>query len=219
MVADRRVHLLALEFLQEVPDDFLADDPEGASFYQAFQRAKLDGFEVGCLRVFRDARPVSTVPYFVMDFPVSTMLPKGLFKRLLGRVRFRIACVGHPSADFGHVQGESSHEVLSLVNDALARRAALVCYKGFGPDLSLSGFVRVSGLPVPVLTVTPEFWAKLGTRKRNELKYKLKSSASLRFEEQDGLLEAYIDRVLELYRQTHERAEVQFERLNRAYFV
>jgi hypothetical protein len=77
--------VLTLESLKSVPDDFLANEPEGASLYQKFLRARLDGIELGCFRVFRDARPISTIPYFVMHFPIDTMLPNGWLKRLLGQ--------------------------------------------------------------------------------------------------------------------------------------
>lgn len=214
-----RISMLTIESLPDVPDDFFPDHPEGLRFYRLFGRANVDGFKLGCLVVRRDDRVISTVPYFVMRFALNTMLPEGMMKRLLAGVSLRIACVGHPSADIGRIAGEASAEVLACVNRELAKHAPLVCYKGFGPDLPLPRFARVSGLPVPALAVSPRYWSTLGTRKRSDLKRKLKFSTRLRFEEYDGLPGQYVDRVIELYLNTYRRAAVTFERLNRAYFV
>jgi hypothetical protein len=211
--------VLTIETVSDVPDSFLPEEPEGRAFYRAFARAGVAGFDLGCLLARRGADVVSAVPYFVMRFNVGTMLPPGLAKRMLGAVGLRIACVGHPSADIGHIHGNTSPEVLAAINAELARRAPIVCYKGFGPDLPLPGFTRVEGLPVPVLQVPPDFWQRTSARRRRDLKRQLKYAASLRFEERDGLPAHLVDRVLDLYTATHERAETQFERLNRGYFV
>lgn len=211
--------MLTIEAVPDVPDDFFPDHPEGLSFYRLFRRADPDGFRLGCLLVRRDGVVVSAVPYFVMRFALNTMLHEGMLKRLLAGVGLRIACVGHPSADIGRIAGETSAEVLACVNREMSRLAPVICYKGFGADLPLPGFARVIGLPVPVLPLPANFWNTLGTRRRNDLKRKLKFSAHLRFEEHDGLPEQYVDRVMALYLNTHERAPVKFERLNRAYFV
>jgi hypothetical protein len=211
--------MLHVQSVSEIPDNFFPDHPEGRDFYRAFVRAGLDGFQLGCLLLHRDGVLVSAVPYFVMHFAINTMMPEGRLKRWMSWASLRIACVGHPSADIGRIWGEDSFEVLACVNQALARLAPVVCYKGFGPDLDLPAFAKVSGLPISMLRVLPSFWTDLSSHKRSDLKRKLKFSSTLRFEEQAGLPEVHVDRVYELYIQTYERAAIKFERLDRAYFV
>ena len=108
--------------------------------------------------------------------------------------------------------------MLALINTELFKLAPLISYKGFDANLPLPGFKQVIGLPVPVLTVTPDYWAELKHKVRTDLKRKLKGAASLRFEEVDGLPEAHVARVHALYRQTCDNADIQFEQLPPAYF-
>ena len=211
--------MITVEVQSDVPDEFFPDEAEGLHFHRAFGRAHVPDFELGCLVARRGAHVVATAPFFVMRFGVGTMLPPGFAKRLLSGVSLRIACLGHPSADTGRIHGETSSETLDAINSALGALAPLVCYKGFGADLPLPGFAKVIGLPVPILRVKPTFWADLGAHKRSDLKRKLKFSSALRFEESDGLTDEHVERVLELYLMTHEKAAVKFERLNKSYFV
>jgi hypothetical protein len=211
--------MLQVDSVSDVPDDFFLDHPEGLDFHRAFSKARLDGFQTGCLLIRRDGVVISAVPYFVMRFAINTMMPEGRLKRWMSWATLRIACAGHPSEDRGRIWGENSAEALAHANQTLAKLAPVVCYKGFGPELPLPEFTKVVGLPIAVLQVLPDFWANLGSRRRSELKRKLKFSSPLRFEEQIGLPEELIDRVLELYLLTYERSPHKFERLNRAYFV
>lgn len=210
--------MLTVIDLPDVPEDFLPDHPEGGAFCRAYARARVPGFVLGCFEVRRDGRAVAQAPYFVMRLPLNTMLPAGWLKRLLQGVALKIAFVGHPSADVGQIQGERSPEVLLALNEALLRKAPLASYKGFEPGLEVPGFQRVIGLPVPVLPVSPGFWAELKHKVRTDLKRKLKASAGLRFEETQGLPASLLQPVHALYRQTCERSDIQFEDLPPAYF-
>ncbi len=210
--------MLSIERTPEVPADFLPDHAEGAAFQRAYARAQVPGFGLGCFTVRRDGEVVCIAPFFTMRLPLNTMMPPGILKTLMGPLSLKMAFVGHPSADVGRIQGDTSPEVLALINAELLKLAPLVSYKGFEPGLQLPGFHRVIGLPVPVLTVTPDYWAELKHKVRTDLKRKLKGAASLRFEEVDGLPEAHVARVHALYRQTCDNADIQFEQLNPAYF-
>ncbi|SEA41706.1 GNAT family N-acetyltransferase [Variovorax sp. YR216] len=210
--------MILVERVENVPLDFLIDSPEGGAFYRAYARARVPGFELGCLIVKREGQAVATAPFFTMKLPLNTMMPPGLLKKLLGGLALRIALVGHPSADIGHIEGEQSAEVLEAINSELRKLAPLVSYKGFDGNLALKNFNKVVGLPVPVLEVSPDYWARLKHKVRTDLKRKLKASAGLRLAEVDGLPPEHLLRVHELYRQTCDNAPIQFEQLNVEYF-
>lgn len=210
--------MITIERVNDVPEDFLVDNPEGGAFYRAYGRARVPGFELGCFVVSREGRVVTTAPFFTMKLPLNTMMPPGILKTLLGRIALRIAFVGHPSADVGHIQGEQSVEVLALINSELRKLAPLVAYKGFDGSLGLNDFNKVIGLPVPVLDVPPDYWTRLKHKVRTDLKRKLKASAGLRLVETDGLPREHLQRVHALYRQTCDNSDIQFEQLNLAYF-
>lgn len=211
--------MLQVEHVDVAPDGFLAHDPEDARYHRAFQAAGLPDFRFGYLIVRRSGVQLAVLPYFVMNFQVNTMLPDGWLKRSLNWLRFNIACVGHPSTDLGHLDGEPTADVLAAANRVLQTKARLVAYKGFGPDMPLPGFVRVPGMPVAVLQVRPDYWTALPAKRRHNLKTRLKNAQGLRLEEQEGMPAELVDRVYALYLKTYERAAVKFELLNPQYFV
>jgi hypothetical protein len=211
--------MLSVRHLVDVPDDFMPEHPEGGAFYKAFAKAALPGFDLGCLQVLKREEVVLTVPYFVMDFNMGTMMSSGWAKSMLSRINLKIACVGHPSADFGHLNGEVTEATLGVVNAELQRLAPIACYKGFGSDLPLPDFACIEGLPVPVLDVPADFWQRISSRRRRDLNRQLKYSADLKFVETDGLPNQWVDRIHELYLATHHKSDTQFERLNRDYFL
>jgi len=210
--------MITIERLMNVPEDFLFDNPEGGAFYRAYGRARVPGFELGCFVVKREGQAVASAPFFTMKLPLNTMMPPGMLKKILGGIALRIAFVGHPSADVGHIQGEQSAEVLESINSELRKLAPLVAYKGFDGSLDLKKFNKVIGLPVPVLNVPSDYWTRLKHKVRTDLKRKLKASAGLRLAEVDGLPHEHLQRVHELYRQTCDNSHIQFEQLNVAYF-
>jgi hypothetical protein len=82
----------------------------------------------------------------------------------------------------------------------------------------LPDFVRVRGLPVPRLNIVGDYYSGLPSYRRNDMKRKLKRAQALRFEEHDGLAEALIEPVFQLYLNTYNGAEVRFEKLTPEYF-
>jgi len=211
--------MLRIEHTDQAPEDFLAQDPEDGRYHRAFQDARVPGFSFGYFVAWEGEQRRAVVPYFLMDFQLNTMLPEGLLKRSLGFLKFKVACVGHPSTDLGHMEGKPTAELLNAVNDGLRRKASLVAYKGFGPDLPLPGFVRVRGLPVALLRIQGDFWSALTSDRRSNLKRKMKKASHLTVVESEGLSDELASRVHELYLRTYEKAEVKFERLTVDYFI
>lgn len=203
----------------DAPGNFLEQWPENGEFYRATQHA-IPGFVIGYLVAYQADIRIAVIPYFLTDFKLNTMLQGRLLKRMLGDLSLRIACVGHPSAAFGRIDGQISAALLDGAFAALSAKAPVVAFKGFGPDLPLSGFVRVAGLPAAVLHLGRDFWSTLhGHKIRNDIKRKLKAAASLRFEAQDGLPVEYLERIYQLYLGTRSHAAIQFECVSAAYFI
>lgn len=200
------------------PDDFLPDEPEGAAFHKAFQAAGISGFKCSYLAIARDGLRIAVVPYFLSTFSLTTLLPDGMLKKTLAWIKFRYACVGHPSTDFGAIDGEVSAEVLNLVNTTLAKKARLIAYKGFADNLPLEDFVRARGLPVSVLNIRGDYYSELDARRRNDFRHKREKALPLRFEECTVLPEHLVQQVFELYMNTYNHAPLKFERLTQAYF-
>lgn len=200
------------------PPDFLVEEPLGGDFYRAIGPAEIPGFEFGYLVAWRNGVREAVVPYFVTDFKFNTMLDEGLLKKAMGDLGMRIACVGHPTAPFGRIQGKVSPELFELVFAELKQRAPIVAMKGFGPELPVPGFVRVPGLPVAVLQLRENFWNTLKSHRRN-FRRKLKAAGELRFETVAGLPEQHREQVYRLYLNTWSKANVRFECLSPAYFA
>lgn len=209
---------LSVVELRSPPDDFLQDEPEGAAFHKAFLASGIAGFDCRYLAIFRGAQRIAVVPYFLDEISLDTMLQDGLVKRCLPKVKIRIACVGHPSSDFGMIDGEISADTLAVVNATLEQQAALVAYKGFTSELPLPGFVRVCGLPVAVLDIGGDYYSGLDARRRNDFRHKLERANALRFEECSELPEHLLPQVFQLYLNTYNRAPLRFERLTQDYF-
>lgn len=209
---------LSIIELASPPDDFLPDEPEGAAFHQAFLASGITEFDCRYLLISRNGQRVAVVPYFLNTFSIATLLHCGMLKKFLSWIKIRIACVGHPSSDFGMIDGEISAEVLSLVNATLGDKAALVAYKGFPDSLPLQGFVRVRGLPVPVLKLNGDYYSELTSRRRNDFRHKLEKAQALRMEEHSILPMHLLLQVFQLYLNTYNHAPQRFEKLTPAYF-
>ena len=154
-----------------------------------------------------------------MDFKINTMLEDGWLKRLLGNAGFRMACVGHPCAAFGNIDGTVSEELMTQVFSALKQLAPVVSLKGFKPDMPVVGFVQAKGLPVAVLTLRENFWQSMSSVRRRNIKRKRKKASALRFEVLRGLPDPYPQLVHDLYIKVHDRSKIKFERLDLNYFV
>lgn len=210
--------MLTVEDHGSPPDDFLAGEAEGYAYYKAFQDSGIENFEFGYLVVRRDGGRVAVAPYFVTRYCVNTTLAEGWTKRMLGWLSFRIACVGHPSADLGMLDGEVSAEVLDAINRELFKRARVVAYKDFAAGLPLAGFSSEPNLPVARLAVTADFYARLKGSVRREFGQRRRRARGLRIEECVTFPRAHAGRIYALYLQTLARAQTRFERLTPQFF-
>lgn len=209
---------ITVEELAEPPAGFLAGELEGYEFYKAFQDSRIDNFELGYFRALRDGVPVATAPFFVTRYRINTTLKGGWLKRLLHPFWLRLACVGHPLADFGMIDGEVSSEVLDAFNVRLRSKAGVIAYKDFPESLPLEGFAVEPGLPVAALHIRGDYWSGLKQHVRSDFRRRLRKAKALRIEERDGFPEELDGRIYELYLNVHRQGEFSFETLNPEYF-
>ncbi len=214
----RDIARVTVEDLADPPKTFLEGELEGYAFYKAFQDANIDNFQVGYLQARRDGIPVATAPYFSTRYRINTTMAGGWLKRLLHPFWLRIACIGHPLADYGVIDGEVSPEVLAAFNRVLERKAAIISYKDFPAALPLRGFASEPGLPVAALEIRGDYWSTLKQHVRSDFRRRLRKARALRIEERDGFPAEVGDRIYELYLNVHRRGEFSFETLNRRYF-
>jgi hypothetical protein len=208
-----------VEDLPQAPEGFLAAEPvEGYAFYRAFEAAQVEGFTLGYLRLSRNGTTVATVPYFTTRYAINTTLKPGLLKTLLSPFWFNIVSVGHPVADFGHIDGDASPPVLAAINKALARKAPIVAYKDFPAGMTIPGFSCEPDLPVAVLDVPQDYYARLKQHVRSDFRRRMRKAAALRIEEHDGFPAFVAERIYELYLNVYNNGEFAFEKLTPKFF-
>jgi len=130
-----------------------------------------------------------------------------------------MACVGHPCAAYGNIDGLVSEELMTQVFSVLQVLAPVVSLKGFKPNVPAVGFVQVKGLPVAVLTLRENFWQTMSSARRRNIKRKRKKASALRFEILKGLTESQLQAIHNLYLKVRDKSSIQFERLDPNYFV
>ncbi len=203
------------------PQDYGLTEPEDCRFARAFQSAGIADFRCAYLLVYREESRVSVVPYFTTDYRLNTLVTNPFLKWLLAPLGFKVACVGHPSTDVGHIEGEISAEILQAVNGVLRSKAAAIAYKWFTQALPLETFVEARGLPVNVLKAAVDYPASLARKRRRNVRNKIKKSAMLVFNEytpEKPLPAALTGEIYRLYAETVDHADLHFEHLNADYF-
>jgi len=212
------VAALTVVELTAPPIGFLEHELEDRAFYQAFQDARVENFEVGYLQAFRGERPVAAAPFFTTRYRINTTLKDGWLKKLLQPFWLHLACIGHPIADYGMIDGEVSAEVLAAFNERLSTKAPVIAYKDFPAALPLEDFAVEAGLPVASLEIKGDYWSGLKQHVRSDFRRRLRKAKALRIEERDGYPAELGDRLYELYLNVHRRGEFSFETLNRRFF-
>lgn len=221
------------------------NDAEAFGLHAAFDQGHIEGFKTGYI-VIRDEHTVALIaPYFITEYRLDTTV-QGPLKRVLNKIKqvspglfsIRILCVGSAVTDSCKV-GIQRHDafnpkLLETLCEALERvakqeKASVVAFKDVIEDdsalwdhvLSESSYGKVTNMPVAVNPARFEnldgYLASLSYSTRKDLRRKLKSKQHLRIEEVDGLPDN-MEAIYQLYLQTFERSELQFEKLTIDFF-
>jgi len=213
------VEPLVLHHTTGTPSGFLSQEVLGEAFYASTKEREIPGFEFGYLVATRAGEKIATVPYFLTDFKINTMLEGGWLKRLLGNAGFKMAGVGHPCAAFGQIEGIVTPDLMLAVYEYLRKMASVISIKGFPVDLPAPGFVQIKGFPVAVLYLRENFWGSLSASRRRNLQRKRKVSSAIQFEISQGLPSKHLDKIYEFYVSTCSRSSIDFATLSKNYFV
>jgi hypothetical protein len=233
------------EIGREAWDACFAGRLEGFDYLAAVEAAGLKGFRWRYVMVSEAGRPLAAAPGFLTDYSLDTTLTDA-GRRLVAATRriapraftLSLGALGSPCTEnmcLGIAPGQGRRaELIGRLLDAFEREAAaqdcwLLALKDAPCDdhdlravaLGL-GYQPTPGLPVADLIIDfPDlegYLATLSHATRKDLRRKLRRSTGIRMEVRRDLggLE---DRVLELYRQTRARSDLQFEDLTAAYFA
>lgn len=221
---------------------------EGYDYLRAVETAGLPGFDWRYVVVEEDGRVLAAAPGFFTDYSLDTTLTD-LGRRLVAATRriapraftVRMACLGSPcTEDVGlgfapDLADERRAEVLRMLLEGFELAAAqagcwLLAIKD-APERDRPiwtfatraiGYQPTPGMPSAELPIEfadlDGYLATLSYGTRKDMRRKLRSLAELRIEVVRDL-SGLEDRVLELYRQTRERSDLQFEDLTVAYFT
>lgn len=222
---------------------------EGRWWYRALERCGIgDQFQFMYGVVSTGDQPVAIAPAFVMNVPVTLILPPWLLPaaRLLGRIApsvlyQRTFFVGSPCSDegtVGMIPGADCFAILQCVQQALraqARKlnAPMLVWKDFPAsgnnvmeELSRSaGMFRIVSFPGTVVNLPgsamEDYLAALKMKRRHLLKKKLRRSAENVSVDIDVMQQPdteSMDEIFGLFWQTYAKATTKFERLNRRFF-
>jgi predicted N-acyltransferase len=220
---------------------------EGFDYLAAVEAAGLPGFDWRYVTVSRDGEILACAPGFITDYSLDTTLTSfgrslvAATRRLAPRAfTLRLASLGSPCTEdvsVGFSPGlprEARSLVLARLISAFEAEAAgagcgLLAVKdapsglrdAWRQPLQVAGYLPQPGLPTAVLDLPFDdldgYLASLSHATRKDLRRKLKVLPRLRIEVRHDL-GGCEPRILELYRQTRARADMQFEDLTLAYF-
>ena len=198
--------------------------------------------------VERDGSPVALAPMFVADVPIELVVPAELMPLfgMVGRVfpavmAQRTLFVGSPCADEGTIgvlPGVDRVEVFLAIAQAMRRiarrhRALMLVWKdmpqAYAADMAIAapktGLFSTPSFPGAevafVSTDKADVFARMKPSHRQQLKRKLRRSSEQAplditvIQQPDGLM---MDEIFGLFKQTYDKAETRFERLDIQFF-
>lgn len=223
-------------------------EAEGYDYLLAVERAGISAFEFRYVVGTSDGEIVVAMPAFLTRYGLETTLDNRRLRDAMMRVRgiwsnflmLPLACLGSPCTETGHpgfhpsVAATRRPELFDRLMAAFeaharAEKCTLLALKDIPqplPDdlaqtITAKGYTEMAGLPTAVLDISfpnlDSYLAGLSAATRKDIRRKLKARNGIRIERRSEL-GPYRERALELYRQTRERSDWQFEDLTLAYF-
>jgi uncharacterized protein len=223
-------------------------EAEGYDYLLAVERAGIPGFQFRYVIGRAGSQIVVAMPAFMTRYGLETTLDNRWLRDTVMRLRgiwsnfllLPLACLGSPCTEKGcpgfhpdipdaRRAGLLGSLVATFETHALAAGCALLALKdipkplpdGVKEAIAERGYAEMAGLPTAVLDIDfPDldgYFARLSAATRKDLRRKLKARGGVRIERRTDF-GPYRDRAMQLYRQTRERSDWQFEDLTPAYF-
>ncbi|MDD5439752.1 MAG: GNAT family N-acetyltransferase [Candidatus Omnitrophica bacterium] len=225
-------------------DAVYPDALEGYCFFKALDESGLDQFQFFYITVRERGRIVGAAPCFYMDYPLETTVD-GKLKALIVKVRkvlprlcsLRAVVAGNPTGPLRIGVADDREDVFAAITRRMERiahkkRASIVAFKDLdknalrlGRTIERHGFFCYESLPSTELDIRfdtfEEYLMTLGATSREGIRRK--------FKKVDGKIDIGLDitrrlsddelgRVYNLYLQTVERSQTQFEVLPERFF-
>ena len=221
---------------------------EGFDYLAAVEAAGLSGFDWRYPVVEDGGGILAAAPGFVTDYSLDTTLTD-FGRRLVAATRrvapraftVRMACLGSPCTEdvgLGFAPGLAPQVRAAVLRRLLDGFEAAAAEAGYwllavkdSPEkdrelwrcaAASAGYQPTTGMPTAVLEIDfPDldaYFARLSAATRKDMRRKLKALPQLRIEVVHDLA-GLEGRILDLYRQTRERSDLQFEDLTADYFT
>lgn len=221
---------------------------EGRWWYEALEQCGIaEQFTFLYGIVIRNGEPVAIAPAFLMDVPMSLVVPSALAPlfRTLGKVfptftYQRTLFIGSPCSDEGRVgmvNDTERRQVLHCVHRGLLTmaeqyNATMRVWKDFPAEYAhefaelakIEKLFQLISYPGTLVKLPgrnkEDYLASLKASRRNKLKKKLKLAADIPvdIEVMQQPDTATLDEMFALFWQTYEKGSTKFERLNRKFF-
>jgi predicted N-acyltransferase len=218
---------------------------EDYAYLTAVERSELDGFRWRYVLVYEGDELVAAAPAFLTDYRLETTL-SGPGRRVAEAVRrvlprlltLRLGCVGSPCTEKAlvgvspEVGPDRRAALLTALIDgfqaaALGEGCSLIGLKDVveadwrGWDAAAAGYRAVESLPIACLDVDfpdiERYYARLSASARKDMRRKLRALDRIRIEVR-AQVDDVIDRIMDLYAETLDRAQASLEALTPAYF-
>lgn len=218
---------------------------EGFDYLAAVEDSGLAGFRWRYVIITEDGRPLAAAPGFLTDYSLDTTLTDA-GRRLVAATRrlapraftLRLASLGSPCTEnvcLGIAPGETrraeliTHLLTAFEDEAAAQGCWLLALKDAPSDdydlratAQRLGYQPTPGMPAADLAINFKdidgYLASLSYATRKDMRRKLRRSEGIRMELRQDLT-GLEDRILDLYRQTRARSDLQFEDLTADYFT
>ncbi|MGV9006847.1 MAG: peptidogalycan biosysnthesis protein [Brevundimonas sp.] len=232
---------------REAWDRLFPDEVESFAYLRAVEASGLDGFDWRYVVVVDAGQLLAAVPMFLTTYALDTTLGEVGRRMVAGARRvfptllnLPLACLGSPCTEMlplgfsPETRPGQQPALLRLILDAFeaeAERAGAhlmgvkdvpACQEPLWNAVAVGrGYRGIAGMPVASLDIafhTQEaYLATLSAATRKNMRRKLRNRAKVRLEWRHDL-EGVLDETMALYRQTRDRADMQFEDLTPAYF-
>lgn len=224
------------------------DEVETYDYLLAVEEAGIKGFDWRYVVLREGDDIVAAMSAFVCRYALETTLEAGRIRRTVERIRglfsnfltLRLACLGSPCTENGAIGfhpriSEARRPALfaqlldSFEMHAKAEGCSLTALKDLAKPvpsrlervLAASGYAEIGGMPTAWLDINfdtvEEYFTTLSPGTRKDMRRKLRGREKVRVEYRADFGEL-LARVMQLYLETRERSEWQFEELTPAYF-
>lgn len=233
---------------KEAWDACFKTDIERYDYLLAVEQSGLAGFEWRYATIRDANRIIAAAPVFLCNYGLETTLERGRLTRIIEKIRInlpnflslKLACIGSPCTETGRIGVHPSiptvwkaDVVTALLNSAVAwawqSGYALFALKdlplpldpALAHALDLCGFVVMDSLPSASLRIDfPDietYLARMSSGTRKDMRRKIRAASQVTVETVNDL-GSLLPRFMELYQDTRQRSEWQFENLTSDYF-